>query len=108
LIMNQNHYIKMKKKSIILILGIFLLVSVTAIITLPNGDKLIGEDELKTKTDQEIESSMENSIECESPTLLQNKIRVRCNISYLEPTLYHCLYGKNVETKQLKKIVNII
>lgn len=76
----------MNKKIItIAIIGILLLAGVTAIITLENGDKIIESSELSQITDNQIANYMNNSLQITRHKLLNKKIIVYYNITYLEP-----------------------
>jgi hypothetical protein len=93
----------MNKKLLTIILGIFLLVSATAIITLSNGDKYISAEELSQLSDQQIQNYLQNNFECGDETLLKDKMRIRCNITYIEPT--HSDYTHTDENNQTHTVI---
>lgn len=88
-------------KIIIMLLGIFLLTGVTAIVTLSNGNKILSDDELASKTDEQIQSYMENNLEMTRYKLLDEKIIVYYNITYVEPS--HSSYFDNSTNETIDK-----
>lgn len=93
----------MKKKILFTILGIFLLATATAILTLSDGSKLISEEELKTKTDEEIQNPMQNNVVMTRYVKLQDKMLFYYNHTYLEPT--HSDYTYNDSNNVTQTIV---
>jgi hypothetical protein len=63
-----------------------LLATATAVITLSDGSRLLGKDELKDVTNQQIATYMENNFAMTRYKVLDDKIVTYYNITYLEPT----------------------
>jgi len=78
----------MKKKLLIaLVFGMILLVgTVTAIITLDNGDLVLENGELAGVTNNQIANYMENSFDLTRHKVMDDKIIVYYDITYVEPT----------------------
>ena len=76
----------MKKIYLTLIIGIFLLAGTMAFIILENGNILIEEDEFAQVTNNQIENYMENNLQITRYKVLNDKILIYYNLTYVEPT----------------------
>lgn len=93
----------MKKKIfLILILGIILLGSVISIINLPNGNKLLTKQEFSQLTNNQIFNYMKNNLNMTRYEILDNKILVYYNLTYVEPTHRDGLYRVFSQEKPFK------
>lgn len=70
-----------------------MLAGVMAVVTMQNGNKILGDDEFANVTDDQIQTYMENNLEMTRYKLLDEKIIVYYNITYIEPT--HSSYTYN-------------
>lgn len=73
-----------------------------AIITLPNGDKILSDEELADVTNNQIRNYMENNLEITRHKLLDEKIIVYYNVTYLEPTHVDNSYKVFTQEKPFK------
>lgn len=92
-------------KKIIILLGIFMLAGVMAIIVLPNGDKLLGDEDFSNVTDDQIQTYMENNLQMTKYKTLDEKIIVYYSIVYIEPT--HVNNNYRVFTQEKPFIISI-
>lgn len=91
-----------KKKYIIGIFMLFLIGTVSAIITLENGDKIVTDADLQQITEQQISNYMNNTLEMTRYKIVQDNIFVYYNITYLEPTHINDTYRVFIQEKPFK------
>ena len=75
-----------KKKHMIMFFGLMLIASVSAIITLDNGDRIVSDSDLQQITEEQISSYMTNNLEITRSKKVGDNIFVYYNVTYLEPT----------------------
>lgn len=77
----------MNKKIIIPMFALALIGIVSALIIIDNG-YLLDRDEMSGVTDNQIANYMTNAFQIESYKVMENKIIIKYNITYVEPTSY--------------------
>lgn len=91
-----------KKKYMIILFGVMLIASVSAIITLENGNKIVSDAELEQVTDQQISNYMDNNLEMTRYKKVGDDIVVYYNVTYLEPTHNNDTYRVFTQEKPFK------
>jgi len=93
----------MNRKKYLIVTLMFLLVgTVSAIITLENGDKIVSDAELQQTTEQQISNYMDNTLEMTRYKIVGDNIIVYYNITYLEPTHVNDSYRVFTQEKPFK------
>lgn len=94
-------------KKIILLLGIFMLAGVMAVVILPNGDKMLGEEEFVNVADNQIQTHMENNLQMTRHKILNEKIITYYSITYIEPTHINNSYRVFTQEKPFKISIDL-